>query len=237
MLEGCVTRVLFHPANEATMRVLQRAGCTVLAPAAMGCCGALHLHAGFAEEARAKMRRLVDALKGEMFDALIVNSAGCGSTLKEIGEILKDDDAYAEPAAEIARKVRDVCEFLAEMEQPTFTGTFNEVTAYHDACHLCHGQKITAQPRELLRRVPGLTLVDLPESDTCCGSAGIYNLTQPQMAQQLLQRKIDHIRGTGATVIATGNPGCTAWIRKGCDDAGLKVRVMHPIEILDAAMR
>jgi glycolate oxidase iron-sulfur subunit len=235
VLAGCVMRVLFHGTNEATVRVLQRNGCEVVAPRAAGCCGALHLHAGYMADAKSRARALLDAFEGVEMDAFVVNSAGCGSTLKEYGEVLADDPLYAERAARFAAKVRDVSEFLAEIGVETPTESLNATVAYHDACHLAHGQKITAAPRKVLQAIPGLNLVDLPESDTCCGSAGVYNLTQPALAQQLLARKVDFIAETGATIVATGNPGCLAWIQQGCKDRGLHVEIKHPVELLDAA--
>jgi glycolate oxidase iron-sulfur subunit len=237
VLAGCVMRVLFHGANEATVRVLQRNGCEVIAPRTAGCCGALHLHTGYMSEAKRRARALLDALDGVKMDAFIVNSAGCGSTLKEYGEILEDDPVYAERAKAFAARVRDISEFLVEMGAEPPSGPFPATVAYHDACHLAHGQKITHPPRQLLKSVPGLQLVDLPESDTCCGSAGIYNLTQPGMARRLLERKVDFIAQTGASVVATGNPGCLAWIQQGLLERGLSIQVMHPVEILDVAYR
>lgn len=237
LLAGCVMRVLFHSTNEATVRVLQRNGCEVIAPRAAGCCGALHLHSGYMADAQARARALIDAFEGAPVEALIVNSAGCGSTLKEYGDILQDDPVYAARARAFATRVKDIAEFLVEIGAEPPRGTFPATVAYHDACHLAHGQKITAAPRQLLQSIPGLQLVDLPEADTCCGSAGIYNLTQPQMAQRLLERKVGHIAQTGASVVATGNPGCLAWIEQGLQARGLAVTVQHPVEILDAAYR
>jgi glycolate oxidase iron-sulfur subunit len=235
VLAGCVMRVLFDETNQATVRVLQRNGCEVVAPRAAGCCGALHLHTGYMAEAKEKARNLIDVMSKVPMDAFIVNSAGCGSTLKEYGDLLADDPVYAEKAAAFAAKVRDISEWLVEIGVQAPEGSYDKTVAYHDACHLAHGQKITAQPRQLLRAIPGLKLVDLPESDTCCGSAGVYNLTQPEMARRLLERKVDFIQSIGATVVATGNPGCLAWIQQGLKERGLEVEVRHPVEILDEA--
>ena len=235
VLPGCVMRVLFHDTNAATVRVLQRNGCDVLAPPALQCCGALHAHAGQLDAARSMARAVIDTMERYEYDAFVVNSAGCGSTLKEYGDLLQDDRAYADRARAFAAKVKDVSEYLDELGLRPPAGPFAAVVAYHDACHLAHGQGIVTAPRRLLAAVPGLQLVPLTESDTCCGSAGIYNLTQPQMAGRLLRRKVDYIAQTGATVIATGNPGCIAWIQRGLADRGLDIRVMHPVEILDAA--
>lgn len=235
ILAGCVMRVLFGDTNAATVRVLQRNGCEVVAPRAAGCCGALHLHSGYMADAKAKARALLDAFRDVEMDAFVVNSAGCGSTLKEYGELLEDDPVYADRARAFAAKVRDVSEFLMEIGLTPPEGRFEATVAYHDACHLAHGQRITVQPRALLRAIPGLRLVDLPEPDTCCGSAGIYNLTQPELAARLLERKVAFIRETGASVVATGNPGCLAWIQQGLAARGYDVEVRHPVEILDAA--
>lgn len=237
VLEGCVMRVLYAGINEATVRVLQQNGCEVLTPRGAGCCGALDAHAGRLEQARAHARALIDALEPLDFDALVINSAGCGSTVKEYGELLADDPAYSRRAAALAAKTRDISEFLVERGLEAPTGRLEVTVAYHDACHLAHGQKITAQPRALLRAIPGLRLVELPESDTCCGSAGIYNLTQPNMARRLLDRKCERILATGAAVVATANPGCLAWIEQGMRERGATVRVLHPVELLDAAYR
>jgi len=237
ILEGCVMRVLFPETNEATVRVLQRAGCDVIAPPRAGCCGALDAHAGRLDAARRKARALIDAFGPYSLDAIVVNSAGCGSAMKAYGELLGDDASYAGPARSFAAKVRDVSEFLSDLDAPLSGGRFDAVVAYHDACHLAHAQGIVAAPRRLLAGVPGLRLVDLPESDTCCGSAGIYNLTHPRTAGRLLERKVDAIVATGAGVVAAGNPGCVAWIREGVRRRGLRIRVLHPVEILDEAAR
>ncbi len=237
ILAGCVMRVLFGETNAATVRVLQKNGCEVIAPNAAGCCGALHLHTGFHEESLAKIRALIDvfALHLPNMDAIIVNSAGCGSTMKEYGELLKDDAQYSEKAAQFSAKVKDVCEFLSELGLVPPTKPLNATVTYHDACHLAHGQKVRLQPRQLLQQIPGLKLVELDEADTCCGSAGIYNITQPDLAKQLLVRKIANLRDTGATVIATGNPGCLSWIQQGLQEQEQRQRVVHPVELLNEA--
>jgi glycolate oxidase iron-sulfur subunit len=235
ILAGCVMRVLFHDTNIATVRVLQLNGCDVLAPKTAGCCGAFHLHSGYLPDAKQRARSLLDAFEGVRIDAFIVNSAGCGSTLKEYGHLLKDDPVYAARARAFAGKVRDVSEWLVDIGIEPPTGKFEETVAYHDACHLAHGQGIRSAPRQLLASVPGLKLVDLPESDTCCGSAGVYNLTQPEMAARLLERKVDFIAQTGASVVATGNPGCLAWIEQGLRARGIDVSVRHPVDILNEA--
>jgi glycolate oxidase iron-sulfur subunit len=235
ILAGCVMRVLFHATNLATVRVLQQCGCEVIVPRTAGCCGALHLHSGYMELAKTKARALLDALQPHAMDAFIVNSAGCGSTLKEYGDLLADDPTYSDRARDFAARVKDVSEWLVEIGIRPPSGSYPARVAYHDACHLAHGQKIVRAPRELLKSIPGLELVEIPESDTCCGSAGIYNLTQPEMARRLQQRKVDFIAESGASVVATGNPGCLAWIQQGLQERGLNIEVRHPVEILDSA--
>ncbi|HZO90445.1 MAG TPA: heterodisulfide reductase-related iron-sulfur binding cluster [Chthonomonadaceae bacterium] len=237
ILAGCVMRVLFGGTNAATVRVLQANGCEVVAPPSAGCCGALHLHTGFHTDALMRARALIDAFAPYMaeLDAIVVNSAGCGSTMKEYGDLLADDPAYRDKAQAFAAKVRDVSEWLAEIDLVPPTKRLEAVVTYHDACHLTHGQKIRQQPRQLLQQIPGVTLVELEESDTCCGSAGVYNITEPELARRLLDRKVANLRATGATIVATGNPGCLAWIQQGAKEAGLHVRICHPIELLDEA--
>jgi len=237
ILAGCVMRVLFGKTNEATVRVLQANGCEVVAPKAAGCCGALHLHTGFHTDALTRMRGLIDAFAPflDELDAIILNSAGCGSTMKEYGDLLADDPAYRDKAKAFAAKVKDVSEWLMQIGITPPTKPLNATVSYHDACHLAHGQKIRLQPRQLLQQIPGLKLVEMDESDTCCGSAGVYNITQPELARQLLDRKIANLKATGATLIATGNPGCLAWIQQGAKEAGLNIRICHPIELLDEA--
>ena len=237
MLAGCVMRVLFGDTNAATMRVLQANGCEVVVPRAAGCCGALHLHTGFHTDALARMRALIDAFAPFLseLDAVVINSAGCGSTMKEYGDLLADDPAYREKAQAFAAKVRDISEWLVEIGLTPPAGRIDATVTYHDACHLAHGQKIRQQPRQLLAQIPGLHLVEMDESDTCCGSAGVYNVTEPEMARRLLDRKIANLRATGASIVATGNPGCLSWIRQGAQEARLNVRICHPIELLDEA--
>ncbi|HZT44474.1 MAG TPA: heterodisulfide reductase-related iron-sulfur binding cluster [Chthonomonadaceae bacterium] len=237
MLAGCVMRVLFGDTNAATVRVLQANGCEVIVPRAAGCCGALHLHTGFHTDALTRMRALIDAFAPylDSLDAIVVNSAGCGSTMKEYGDLLAGDPVYREKAQAFAAKVRDVSEWLAGIGLTPPSGRIDAVAAYHDACHLAHGQKIRQQPRQLLSQIPGLRLVEMEESDTCCGSAGVYNITEPEMARRLLDRKIANLRATGASILATGNPGCLAWIQQGAQEAGLSLRICHPIQLLDEA--
>jgi len=237
VLSGCAMRVLFGGVNADTVRVLAANGCEVLVNRRQGCCGALHGHNGYGDEARSLSRSLIDAftpLNG--LDAIVVNSAGCGSQMKDYGQLLADDPAYAEKAAVFAAKVRDVSEWLEEIGWVAPLKPVSDapvIMAYHDACHLAHGQGVRDAPRALLARLPGTTWVTLPESEVCCGSAGIYNFTEPDMARRLQARKLDHIVSTEASVIATGNPGCLAWIASGLRERGLPgIRVAHPATLL-----
>jgi glycolate oxidase iron-sulfur subunit len=241
VLQGCVMRVMYHEVNLATVRVLQRLGCDVVCPPDLSCCGALDLHAGLHDAGRERARTFLAALQTHTFDFLVVNSAGCGSTLREYREILADDPIWSAAAEGLSARVRDVSEFiwgdaLQTDQSPLQSARFDATVTYHDACHLAHGQGVTEAPRRLLQAVPGIRVVDLPESDMCCGSAGTYNLTQPEMARRLLDRKVANIVSTGAEVVAMGNPGCMAWTETGLRLAGVNVRVMHTIEILDAAL-
>ena len=237
MISGCIMDQLFHDINEATVRVLAANGCEVITPPQQSCCGALHVHGGEAERGREMARHNIDVFESYDLDAIIINSAGCGSMLKEYGHLLEDDPAYAERAEAFSKKVQDISEFLAKIEWNHNLGEVKHAVAYHDACHLIHGQKIKQQPRQLLKAIPGLTLVDLKESDWCCGSAGIYNITNQDMAQELLERKMNNVAATGAEIIATGNPGCMMQIAKGMRERGLPMEVKHPVELLDEAYR
>lgn len=228
LLLGCVMRVLYDPVHEATERLLRRAGFRVHRIQSP-CCGALHAHSGLLDEARAFARQLIDAVPAGM--PIVVNSAGCGSTMKEYSALNPD-------WAEFAHRVVDVSEFL---EREGFAEVLRSshgveaIATYHDACHLAHGQGITEAPRVLLRAIPRLVLRELPEADTCCGSAGIYNIQQPQLARQLLDRKWANVERTQAQIVVTGNPGCHAWIEQGSAEHGGRVRVLHTMEMLEAA--
>ena len=236
LLTGCVAQVMFGETNHATARVLARNGCTVIAPATQSCCGALSLHSGARAAALDSARRLIDAF-GDDLDAIIVNAAGCGALMREYGELLKGDAVYAERAQRFSAKVRDVSEWLAALpiEPPPAVAPVR--MTYHDACHLAHGQQVREQPRALLRAVPGIELVELPESDLCCGSAGSYNLTEPAMAARLQARKVANIATTNAQCVVAGNPGCILQIQAGLRRRGDAAPVRHPIEVLDRAYR
>ena len=239
LLTGCVQDLIYSNVNKDTADVLRANNCTVVTPHAQGCCGSLHAHNGEYEMAKDYARSLLDQFPDlDGLDAIITNAAGCGSHLKHFDRLLKDDPAYLKKAVQWSEKVRDISEWLVEIDfrAPEKTGTTTRVT-YHDACHLCHGQKITAQPRDLLAKIPGLEIAPLAESMWCCGSAGIYNLIQPEMADKLLQRKVDHILATGATLVATGNPGCLLQIQNGLRARGLNVNAVHPVTLLANAYR
>jgi len=241
ILAGCAMRVLFGDVNAETVKILAANGCEVLVNRRQGCCGALHGHNGYGDEARSLARSLIDAFSPfDGLDAIVVNSAGCGSMMKEYGHFLADDPAYAARAAAFAALVRDVCEWLDEIGwvAPLRAVTQTPVTmTYHDACHLAHGQQVRDAPRALLSRLPNVTWAPLPESEVCCGSAGIYNFTEPEMARNLQGRKLENIRMTGASVVATGNPGCLSWIGMGLKERGLpNIRVAHPVTLLAEAL-
>jgi glycolate oxidase iron-sulfur subunit len=232
LLTGCAQRVFFKPVNDATARVLAAEGCRVAVPKGQGCCGALSLHTGRDQEARAFARRTIDAFEGH--DTVVVNVAGCGSVLKEYGDLLRDDPEYAERAAAFAGRVRDVSEVLAELEPVAVRHPLPIRVAYHDACHLANAQRITREPRDALRSIPGLELVDVPEEKICCGSAGVYNLLQADMAERLGRRKAENLMSARPDVIATGNAGCLLQIRRYTEDGPL---IMHPVELIDRSIR
>jgi glycolate oxidase iron-sulfur subunit len=239
LLAGCAQDLIFSDVNRDTADVLAHNGCEVVTPPDQHCCGSLHAHNGEWALAQELARRNIDQFPPESFDAIISNAGGCGSHLKHYARLLADDARYIERARLWDAKVKDIHQWLASIgvEPPPAGGAPRQVVTYHESCHLCHGQKISAQPRALLRAIPGLHLVELPEATWCCGSAGIYNLTQPEMAGQLLQRKVDHIVSTRAEVVATGNPGCLLQLINGCRERGLELRVAHPITLLAEAYR
>ncbi|MBN8246395.1 MAG: (Fe-S)-binding protein [Verrucomicrobia bacterium] len=240
LLTGCAQDLTFASVNRDTAEVLARNGCEVVTPPTQHCCGSLHAHNGAWALAQDLARRNLDQFPPDDFDAIITNAGGCGSHLKHYAHLLSDDPVRREAAGRWDRKVKDIHEWLVEIgiTPPAADSAVPRRTAtYHESCHLCHGQKVSRQPRQLLRMIPGLDLVELPEASWCCGSAGIYNLTQPEMAGQLLERKMDHILATRATVIATGNPGCLLQLVTGCRQRGVALRVVHPITLLAEAYR
>ncbi len=239
MLIGCAQDLIFSDVNRDTVEVLARNGCEVITPPDQHCCGSLHAHNGEWELAQQLARRNLDQFPPDQFDAIVTNAGGCGSHLKHYAKLLADDLAYC-PRAELwDKKVQDIHEWLVQigLQPPTANGASPLTVTYHESCHLCHGQKITAEPRQLLGVIPNLRLVELPESSWCCGSAGIYNLTQPEMADQLLERKLKHIKSTQAEVVATGNPGCLLQLSNGARRTGLPLRVVHPVTLLAEAYR
>jgi glycolate oxidase iron-sulfur subunit len=239
VLTGCVQDLVFSDVNRATVDVLVENGCEVVTPRAQHCCGSLHAHNGDLATARKLARRQLDTLNPDDFDAIISNAAGCGSHLKHYDRLLADDPAYAARAAAWSRKLKDVSEWLVTIgfRKPAGGADTATTVTYHEACHLCHGQKITGQPREILRAIPGLELKECAESTWCCGSAGIYSLTQPDTANWLRDRKLGHLGATGAAVIATGNPGCQLHLENGLRSAGEDRRVAHPVILLAEAYR
>jgi glycolate oxidase iron-sulfur subunit len=237
MLEGCVMGSVFGDTNAATARVLARNGVEVVATAGQTCCGALHAHAGERELARDLARRNIAAFEKVGADSVIVNAAGCGAAMKEYGWLLKDDPAWSARASEFAAKVKDATEFLGDLGVSEPPGPLVARVTWDDPCHLLHGQKIREQPRALLAAIPGLELVPLEEADWCCGSAGTYNVTQPDLARSILERKVANILRTRADTVVTANPGCLMQIQSGLRQAGSNVRVVHLIDLLDEAYR
>ncbi|QJE94348.1 (Fe-S)-binding protein [Luteolibacter luteus] len=240
LLTGCVQDLAFSSINRDTADVLLANGCAVHTPAWQPCCGSLHAHNGEPEMAAVLARRMIDLLPPEEFDAIITNAGGCGSHLRHYSHLLADDPRYAERAREWDRKVRDIHEWLVAIgpRVPGASPFESETTVtYHESCHLTHGQKIVAQPRVLLRMIPGLRYVELPEASWCCGSAGVYNITQPEQSARMLDRKISHIAGTRALVLATSNPGCHLQIARGLREQGLAVTVEQPVTLLARAYR
>jgi len=239
MLTGCAQDLIFSDVNRDTVEVLARNACEIVTPREQFCCGSLHAHNGEWELAQQLARKQIDQFPPEQFDAIITNAAGCGSHLKHYAKLLADDPVYQSRAELWDAKVKDIHEWLGQIGITPLPAAKvpPQTVTYHEACHLCHGQKITAQPRQILRAIPNLALVELPESTWCCGSAGIYNLIQPEMATELLDRKLRHIKSTGASVVATGNPGCLLQIINGAKRENLPLRVVHPITLLAEAYR
>ncbi len=237
LLLGCVQREFFAGTNAATARVLAAEGFEVVTPPEQGCCGALFVHAGRESEAIERARRLVDVFERAKVETVVVNAAGCGSTMKEYAHLLRDDPAYAERAKAFAAKCRDVSEVLASVEPQAPLRPIPMRVAFHDACHLRHAQRVFDEPRAVLSRIPSLEVVEIPESATCCGSAGIYNLVEPEAATELGDRKAANVLDTGAQAVVTSNPGCILQIRSALARAGHDVPVLHLVEILDSARR
>jgi Fe-S oxidoreductase len=244
LLTGCIMPLAYGRVHRATVRVLARNGCEVVAPPEQACCSALHAHNGDIETARALARRNIEAFDDAGIDAIIVNSAGCGAAMKEYGELLANDAKYASKAHDFSKRVQDISEFLVNLpfEPPKGYSALStspsalKVT-YQDSCHLAHAQRISTEPRHILASIPDLTFAVMPHADRCCGSAGVYSLTQNEMSLQLLESKMRDVRATGATIVATSNPGCMTQLEAGSRRFGPKVKVVHVVELLDRAYR
>lgn len=240
MILGCVQRLFFSKVNEATVRVLSANGCEIVIPQAQGCCAALPEHQGQTEQAQALARQMIDSFEGTNVDAIIINAAGCGHTLKEYGHILQDDPNYREKAKEFAGKVKDAQEFLVQVGLTTKLSPLTDdelKIVYQDACHLLHGQKISLQPRQLLQKIPGVKLREPVDAALCCGSAGVYNMLQPDVADELGRQKVENLLNTKAELIASANPGCSLQIKKHLQLQGKEITLMHPLELLDYSIR
>jgi glycolate oxidase iron-sulfur subunit len=237
VLTGCVQRVFFSPVNAATVRVLAAEGCEVVAPK-QGCCGALSTHAGREEESLDFARKTIDTFEDLNLDNVVVNAAGCGSTMKEYGYLLRDDPEYAQRAKAFSAKVRDFSEFLQELGPVADRNPLPVTAAYHDACHLAHAQGVRKQPRQTLKQIPGMSIKEIREAEICCGSAGIYNMVEPEPAAELGERKANNILKTGAQIIVTSNPGCMLQIQASLKKMGHGgIPMAHPVEVLDASLR
>ena len=237
LVAGCVQRVFFPSVNEATVRVLSAEGCEVVIPAGQGCCGALSAHAGRDAEAREMARALIERFEEAGVDRIVLNAAGCGSATKEYGRLLAGEPGWGERARAFAAKVRDVSELLAELPPAAVRHPVPARVAYHDACHLAHAQGVRSQPRAMLAAIPGLTLVEIADGDQCCGSAGIYNIVQPESAREIGLRKVENVLAARADLLASANPGCTIQIESLLRERGISLKAAHPIEILDASIR
>jgi glycolate oxidase iron-sulfur subunit len=238
VLTGCVQQVFFSQVNSATVRVLAAEGCEVVAPKSQGCCGALSTHAGREEESLNFARKTIDTFENLNLDNVVVNAAGCGSTMKEYGHLLRDDPEYAARARAFSESVRDVSEFLQEIGPVAERNPLPVTAAYHDACHLAHAQGVRKQPRQTLKQIPGMDVKEIREAEICCGSAGIYNMVEPEPAAELGERKANNILKTGARVIVTSNPGCMLQIQASLKKMGHDgLPMAHPMEVLDASLR
>jgi glycolate oxidase iron-sulfur subunit len=238
MLTGCVQQVFFSRVNAATARILAAEGCEVIAPANQPCCGALMVHSGLEEQAAAMARRIIALFERASVDTIVINAAGCGSTMKDYGHLLRDDPHWADRARAFSAKCRDIAEFLSELAPIAPRHPLPLRVAYHDACHLRHAQGIHQQPRQLLHEIPGLEIAEIAESSLCCGSAGVYNLLQPEPAQQLGDRKVAHLLATQADAVVSANPGCLLQLTSGLRRRGESdIPAFHIAELLDASIR
>jgi glycolate oxidase iron-sulfur subunit len=230
---GCIMPYTNAETQVATMQVLRRAGCDVVTPTEQVCCGALLVHNGDRMTARGLARKNIDAFVASGSGTIVVNAAGCGSTLKEYGELLADDPAYSEPAEQFAHRVKDVTEVLAEQGLGTGLGSLPLRVTYQDSCHLAHAQRVKEQPRRLLRAIPDLTLVEMPNADRCCGSAGIYNIVQREMSAKLLASKMEEVREVEPDAIVTANPGCMIQLETGVRRTDMPAEVLHVVDLLE----
>ena len=238
MLSGCVQQVFFSHVNAATARVLAAEGCEVVIPEEQGCCGALMVHSGLESDAIALAKRMIATFEKANVDTVVINSAGCGSTMKEYGHLLHDDPEWASRAAAFSAKCRDIAEILCELEPQAKRHPLKLRIAYHDACHLQHAQGVREQPRRLLGGIPGLEVAEIPEGSLCCGSAGVYNLLQPDTANELGDRKVTNLLTTGAEAVLSANPGCLLQLMNGLRRRGMKeMPAFHMVELLDASIR
>jgi glycolate oxidase iron-sulfur subunit len=237
MMTGCVQQVFFPGVNAATARILAAEGCEVVIPQEQGCCGALMVHNGVEEAALEFARRMIAQFEEELVDRIVINSAGCGSTLKEYGHMLRDDVEWAERAAKFAAKCRDITEMLTELEPRAKRHPLAMKIAYHDACHLQHAQGIRKQPRMLLMGIPELKLEEIADAVMCCGSAGVYNLLHAETANELGRMKVENLLATGAEAVVSANPGCLMQLASGLRERKVKMPSFHTVEILDAAIR
>jgi len=234
---GCISESIFARTNRATLRVLLANQCEVFCPPEQNCCGAIHYHGGYRDEAVAMAKANIDLFErfADRVDVVVTNVAGCGAMLKEYPELLADEPGYADRARRFAARVRDISEFLAELPLLPPPHPWNITVTYHEPCHLVHAQQIRSHPRELLRAIQGIRLVELPESDWCCGAAGTYNLTQPAVSRYLAERKLANIDKTGARIVVTGNAGCLLQLMQHARRTGRNLHFVHPVDLLDAA--
>lgn len=235
-LTGCVQNVFFSKTNQASIEVLTKLGCEVVVPKHQQCCGALSVHSGRLEEGRKFARSTIDTFSSLKVDYFIINSAGCGSSIKEYGDLFAHGDEYLLKAKQLSEKTRDIMEFIDQIGIDEDLKELNLKVTYQDACHVAHGQSIKQAPRNVLSKIPGLRLIEMNESDHCCGSAGIYNLVQPEMAEKILHRKISNVKQSSADILAVSNPGCLIQIQKGIKENGLNIQTVHPIELLNKTL-
>jgi glycolate oxidase iron-sulfur subunit len=238
MLSGCVQQVFFQHVNEATARVLAAEGCEVVIPRAQQCCGALMVHSGLDEQAAALARQMISAFEEANVDTIVINAAGCGSTMKEYEHLLRDDPAWAARAKAFSAKCKDIAEILCELPARAPRHALPMRVAYHDACHLRHAQGIYAEPRQVLATIPGLEVAEIDEGSLCCGSAGVYNLLHPEPANQLGDRKVENLLATQAEAVISANPGCLLQLMSSLRRRGMDAMpAFHMVELLDASIR